>query len=295
MSDLYYRHSGQYPVGGLVAALVAAVLAGGILSYAYAYLLLYIPLAGYVTLLLTGGFGFLLGYVTAYALRKMKVRSMPASYGVMGIVGLTALYASWAVWIYALLRREDYEADLFAILQDPAGLWNVMTIVNKAGAWSISSWTPTDMALWFIWGLEAVTILGVAFFFLHTIMTKDPFCESCGTWCEEAAGVARLTPAEKSEVRQRLELKDYNYLEKLGRVAANAAYYLELNLHGCPNCHMTNTLTAHLVTITVNKKGQSQASKDLVADKLLVNSSDTETVRTIGQKSAGPAAPATSG
>jgi len=284
VSELYYQHSGKYPAGGLLMAILGGGAAAMILAVAYAYLLLYIPLAGYVTVILIGGFGFLLGFVTAYVLKRGKVRSLPASYLAMALVGVAGLYTSWGVWIYALLRREEMEADLLTVLTDPAALWNVIAIVNKTGAWTIRNWSPTDTTLWALWGIEAVMILGVAFYILYGAMQKEPFCESCGTWCEENAGVARINQADGGEVRQHLEMKDYGYLEKLGGAKADAAHYVELDLHSCPNCRMTHTLTGNLVTVTINKKGEKEASKESVADKLLVTPSDAETLRTLGQK-----------
>jgi len=288
-TGLYYEHSGKYDTGGLMTSLLGGIAGAVALSFAYAYLLLYIPLAGYVTLILTGGYGFLLALMMGFLLKRGKVRNTGAAIGVTLLVALVGLYSSWVVWIYALPRREEMEADLLSLFLQPGAVWNIISFVNGTGAWTIRNWTPTGTTLWFFWGLEAAIILGVAAFFTLGIVVKDPFCEGCGTWCEETEGVARLGQADGAELKQHLESRDFAYLEKLGPAMADAPGYVEINVHSCMNCRGTHTVSANLVTVTVNKKGESEASKETVVDKLLVDSSGADAVRGIGQKLA-PAA-----
>jgi hypothetical protein len=283
-TELYYQHSGKYDAGGLLTALLGGIAAAVILSFAYAYLLLYIPLAGYVTLLLTGGYGFLLGLVMAFLMKRGKVRNPGAAVGVTLLVSLVGLYSSWAVWVYAFLRRAEVDVDLVSVFLQPGALWNAISLINADGAWTIRNWSPTGGTLWFFWGLEAVIILGAACLVLYGAITKDPFCEGCGTWCEETEGVARLGQTDGAELKQHLESRDFAYLEKLGPAKADAPGYVEINVHSCPNCRGTHTVSANLVTVTVNKKGESEANKETVADKLNVDSSGADAIRTIGQK-----------
>ena len=74
-STFRYRHSGRFPLPGVALSLVAGTAAGVILAFVYAYLVLYIPLAGYLTFILTAGFGGLAGGATGVLLHWQKVRN----------------------------------------------------------------------------------------------------------------------------------------------------------------------------------------------------------------------------
>ena len=54
-STLYYRHSGRYSARGLATAVAIATPVGVLAAFVYAYLILYIPLAGIISVFLAAG------------------------------------------------------------------------------------------------------------------------------------------------------------------------------------------------------------------------------------------------
>jgi hypothetical protein len=292
MGPDYYKHSGKFAPGGLLAGLVGGILAGAILAAAYAYLELYIPLAGVITFILTAGFGGLLGLVLGALMKWGKVRSAPATMLVSLIVAAVSFYISWGVWLYAALRRADVEqADVLAILLNPGAMWELAGEINKVGAWTIRSWTPTGGILWGFWGLEALIIFAMTLLLAKVVIEGDPFCEHCGKWCEEAKGVLRVPMADPDEMKQRMEMKDFSYLEKLAAGKMDPSASMSLDVHTCPNCRNTNTLTVKSTTVTADNKGKESKEEKEILDKLVLTPSDAETIRSLGQKFALSPAP----
>ena len=201
-ADPYYKHSGHFSVPSAVIVLVASVAAGFLLACAYSYLILYIPIAGYITFLFSAGFGGILGVVIGAALTWQKVRNVWVAVGVTAAAALSAFYACWAVWIYAFLRRAEVDVNLLPIFLQPDVLWGVIQKVNSVGAWTLRSWEPTGTTLWIIWSIEALIIFGVTFLVALSAFLETPFCESCNSWCkangERRQGCRRRSRGTKS-------------------------------------------------------------------------------------------------
>ena len=290
MSGAYYEHSGKYSIGGLVVGLLAGVIGAAILAYIYAYVILYIPLAGTITFILAAGFGGLVGFVAVYALKWQKVRHSGVMYAMTAVVTLKALYIAWAVWVFAFLRRAEVEADLPTIVFQPWALWELMVRINEVGAWSLRSMEPKGTFLGILWAIEAGIIVVVAFLVAAWQIRDEPFCENCNAWCKAEENVAVLATAAESEVKPHAESKNFDYFDKLGAVAADAMEWLRLDLHLCPQCKQTGTLTVKAVTKTIDKQGKVSTSDTDIVDKLIVNTSDVYAIRELGRKFPGGAA-----
>ncbi len=288
-TDLYYKHSGNFSTGGAAVALLVSAAVAFPLAYAYAYVILYIPIAGYITFILSAIFGGLMGLVASKTLMWGKVRNTGVALAIIVPASLWAFYASWAVWIYALLRRAKMQLDLLPILLRPDVLWELIKKVNEVGAWRLRSWTPTGTALWIFWAAEAVLILGLAFLVGLVMFRGNPYCEACNSWCKETEGVGKVAAGDRAELTQRMEAKDFAHLEKLGQVQPEAKEWFRLDLYECPTCKMTNTLSVKAVTLKVEgKDGKASESTEDLVDKLVISVGDVETIRRIGQKFSPP-------
>jgi hypothetical protein len=271
MRPLYYQHSGAFSIPGLLAASVAAMLAGLILAVAYAYTTLYIPLAGFVTFLLTGGYGALLGASTGFLLRWGRVRNGLLAGIVATVVALVSWWFSWCVWLDALLGRAGQDASVLAIVLQPGAMWDLVRGVNRTGAWSIAGGTPTGVVLWILWLVEAAIVLGLGILLAQGILTGDPYCERCGTWCAKKPLVVRFPPELAEGIKARAESKDLAGIATAERAAAGSAGWTQLSLHACPRCEHTRTLSVLTVTEKVDEKGKASQSETIVADKLLLS------------------------
>lgn len=98
-----YSHSGKLgpavftvPIGGIIATLV--------LSTVYAYVDVYSPIGGYISLLFVGGLAFGLGWAISKLGYFARCRNAAFLHLVGLVCGLAAVYTSWAVFEYAMIN-----------------------------------------------------------------------------------------------------------------------------------------------------------------------------------------------
>jgi hypothetical protein len=281
---LYYKHSGKFPLSALLAGLLVGVAVGLPGAYAYSYAIIYVPIV-YLSFLLSMGFGLLVGLATAGGLRMRKARNTALSAVLSLLVGLGCLYFSWGVWVYANLRQAGIkDIGLLGLVLRPDSLWRLILEMNKTGVWTIRGATPTGITLWVVWGVEAAVILGCVLLAAVAIIQSDPFCENCEKWCEKKEGVGRANSGDVNELKQRMESKDFGYLEKLGTAGVEEPAWFRVDLHSCPSCQATNTLTVKSITVSVDKRGKRSEKSTDVVDKLLISASEADAIRRFGQK-----------
>jgi hypothetical protein len=261
-----YRHSGRFSGLGVARAFVAGILVAVPMAFVYAYAILYVPLVGTVTFVLTGGFAAVVGFVVGYLLHASKVRNQAVTAATAAVVALFTLWASWVVWLYALLHRADVDVGLLTLVTEPSALWKLVVAVNEQGAWNLHGFTPTGAILWGLWAIEAGIIVGgvvlVAWFFV-----SSPFCEACDAWSLEQKGLAVLGHTQKDALAPRLERGDYAVIGELP--PPSDAAYTRFDLHACGSCDALNALTATAVTVTVKKGKADKSEKTLVKYLLL--------------------------
>src|SRR5260221_5516678 len=88
-----YRHSGKFGVHGPLLALVAALVAGFPLGFAYAYLVKWIPIV-YVNFFATIGYGVLFGFLSGWLMKFGKVRNTAVASLTGMLAGAIAPYIS---------------------------------------------------------------------------------------------------------------------------------------------------------------------------------------------------------
>ena len=273
----YYRHSGAFSIGGLLLASILGTVGVAIAAVLYAALVLYIPLAGFITFILTAGFGVVAGGVSGMALKWGKLRNNGLATLVGVLFGAEAVYVSWAAWTTLLLWRSDVEASGLALAASPGVLWSVASEINQVGAWSLRGFTPTGGFLWLLWGVEALLVFGLTAL-VSMGMTAVPFCERCERWCEEEENVARFAASDAERVKREAESQPLEFLTSLGPPPEQADTFLRADLHSCPGCHQTHALTLQSVTVTLNKDERKESATEVLRH-LLVPSSVAEGVR----------------
>lgn len=262
---MFYKPSGKAPGDGIAIGLAVGIAAAIPLAFIYSYAILYIPIIGIVTFILTGGFGLLLGVAVGSPMHSRKVRN-PMLASLMGfLTGLVALYAMWVVWLYALINRGDQPPEdltLLGLALSPLGVWNLIELVNQTGAWSFKGSTPTGGFLWFIWGLEAVILVGLPTWLAGTTVA-DPFCEKCEAWCEDKQSFFITEAVDK---KQLLEWLGSGRLDQLaGLPLPTTPVSLTTTAWRC-GCGETATLS--VIESKPNSKGQLETN-DLVKHVLL--------------------------
>jgi hypothetical protein len=274
-ADRYYRHSGTVPPLGLLKALALGLLVSVPAAFVYAYILVYLPIIGVITFILTAGFGGIVGFAVGAVMHKGKVRNNTAALAAAVPVALFALWASWVAWVYALLHRADAEVGVLDLALNPAALAKVILLINEKGSWSFKGATPTGGALWVMWALEAAIIVGLILFVAREAVSS-PFCEACDRWCEEHKGLAYIGPTHKDVLVPRLEKADYAILVELEGPSGDS--FTQLDLHQCSQCQGNAALTATSVTVKL-KKGKQEKEEKVLLRHLVLSPSELSTVK----------------
>jgi hypothetical protein len=259
-----YKHSGSLGASVIVAPALATV-AALLLSLAYAYIDVWSPIAGYISILFVAGFGFGLMVALRFIARLSKCRS-PAFMGLMGTwTALLSLYASWGFFLYALLARYDdtFDASMLDVLASPGGMWAMILQINDTGWYSIKSLTPSGGVLWFFWGIEALIIVGAAVAGGLMAIDGEVFCERCMTWCDDSPLTTHLQVPDDSPANS-FSSGNIKALEALTVTDAQQNPHFRLSLKHCSACDRFTTAQLALVRFETNDKGEvSQKSEDM--------------------------------
>ncbi|GMU23024.1 MAG: hypothetical protein AMXMBFR13_31080 [Phycisphaerae bacterium] len=275
-SELYYRHSGRFPTIAAPFGVIVGATGGGLLAFAYAYAVLYCPIV-YVNLLICGVYGWLVGFMAARSMAWLNVRNANVMRGASLLAAAVSFYIAWVAWIYALLQRSDVDVLFWPLAYNPKVLWSMILAINERGVWSIgrrSSENVTGLVLWVVWAAEAMIVFGATLLAVGKVLSR-PFCEQCQKWCRPAGADVLVATGQLSELKQRMEAKDFTCLQQLGAKPTDATAWYALGLCRCPSCDETTTLSAKQVTTSVDDKGKTSTDEDVIFTHLLLSADET--------------------
>ncbi len=272
----YYRESGAVTVAGLTAGIGGGLVVAVVLAFAYSYFNFYSPLL-ILTIICAVGYAVALGACVAALFKWGKTRNSTVGMFFATLVTVASYYLSWAVWLSIVVSGGDFSISPWTLAADPLRLWEILQAVNNRGVWAIGGHggsrnreAVSGVLLWLCWGGEAVVVLVGASVAAWKVLTAHPFCESCQTWCAEEQGVASIRVAESDELKRRFEAKDFMYLKTVGPRDEGDFEWCQLDLHRCPGCGRTNTLSVQLNKLKTDRKGkQTVTSKHILRDLLL--------------------------
>jgi hypothetical protein len=287
---LYYKPSGEVTLAGLGAGLLGGLLVGLVLAFVYSYLIAYIPFI-YLNILCTVGYTFALGFVIGWLLKSGKMRNPVVGVFAAVAVSLISYYFCWAIWLSAMLARSDVDISALALATHPGALLDLILRVNEKGAWTLGrGGTPvTGVFLWVIWGAEALIVLVGPPLIAWGVLSSEPFCESCGEWCDEDHSLVSLARAEPAELRRVFESKEFERLKSVGAKEDGAQDWYRLDLHRCKRCDRTNTLTVKSEKITFDSKGNSKVRSTDLFSKLVLAPTEIEELRRVSRELTRPA------
>jgi len=280
--DLYYKHSGRFtPFGVLVGLFVG--LAGSLpIAWLYSYGIIempYIKLRAISTLFFALG----IGWITGMGLVLGKVRSG----WIAGVVGATvsspALYVSWVTWILQIFFIGSMTVKSLDLLFHPTLVWQIIGRIREVGTWGTSGSEATHgTELTVIWCIEALTILGVGIATAIAVVRKKPFCENCDSWCGRSERLVFFPSVFGQELKQRLEAKDFLFVEKLVPTSEKFAH-IRFDLFSCASCAMLNTISVNQVLVQPAKSRWSQAKTERkeILTLLLVTPDEAALIRRV--------------
>jgi hypothetical protein len=267
----HYKHSGKAPFVGVFLTLIIGLIAGVILGVIYGFLIYWSPFV-YVNAFITFGFGIGLAILVGTAAKMGKVRNSTVVTVLALLVALVAYVAHWSVWIGRMAEMESVA---------PGDIWALVNVINTLGPWSIFNWTPTGFALWAIWGIEALVIVGIGTFAAHGT-TDVPFCEDTGQWTKETKVAAQFAPLpEDPDINSPGSL-----LGALHPVEDNARAYTAVSVATAEGSEL-RCATLTRVTVETDKDGKDKTSETTVVKDLLLDRQSFEKLTRMGQADPG--------
>ena len=265
----YYRSSGAFSPLGIAITLGVGIVATAILSLIYGYALAWIPFI-YINVFIILGYGFGVGMAVNFGGKMGKMRNRGVMLGLGLLVGLVAEYAGWVVWLYAMSSQT-------VLIFNPSELWDAITTLAEVGVWNLKGWTPTGVALYLMWGIEAVMVIGLA-----TVMgasgADDPYCERCQAWVDKSEALGPFSPELSGDFLTDLESEKYEALSGLV-TCPPADLFVQAELNHCPGCNQLHLLTLKTVALSLDKDGKTQRSEQPISEHLLVTSEVHKTIR----------------
>ncbi len=252
-----YTPSGRFnPL--TLALFLGGIAAGAVVAWPYQLLLRVIPIIQ-LNFLLVAGFGAALAAAGYYAVRTGHCRNRVVALGLALVLAGVPLAASY---YWEAKHVEDQ-------IGFPTSVSDALAIKRHAG-WQIGhgSGSPLkDEAVYFVWGGEALIVLGIVLFGVGSSVAS-PYCEKCRRWCEPkqfyVAGVGR---AQAEPLLAKGELVALALIEPLAQ--ADRSTSLSFTITECPGCHEAVFLTVEEKIVTVKKNKTSEKKKTLIKDVVL--------------------------
>lgn len=248
----HYQHSGNAPVGGMLLTLIFGALAAVILGAIYGLLIYWIPFV-YINALVTFGFGIVLGAAIGSLGKLGKLRNNNVITIIALLISVLAYYTHWVVWMKGFSG---------GYVLEPGILWQLILLIADQGAWSIFDWTPTGWAIWTIWGIEAVMIVGIGSFAAGTIIDV-PFCETTNQWCTETSLPQQFSPLDLD----RNLGTPQSVLEALQPLAENGHSYTQVTVAQAEGSEL-RCVSVQAVEVEIKDDKEESTSTEIVRNML---------------------------
>ena len=281
-----YRLSGA-PGPALFFAPIVATVAAVVCAIFYAMAAVWVPLAGYITVIFLGMFAFGLVFTLGWVARVFKSRA-PRFMLALGLwTGLVALYASWAFFVYFLLWRSDesFNASMLQVVGRPDVVWEVVVSLSEHGWFTVFGLTPSGVVLWVLWGIEALAIVAAGLIGGQAALSEMVFCERCDKWCEDDVVDLRVAPASDADVPAVSEFYD---LEALTPVRATTFPHVHCSLKKCSSCDRTLAAKIEYLTAKTDDKGELEITTHFVVPLSEISLEQYERLAQLAQREPEP-------
>lgn len=263
---------------------LAILIGAPILGFVYAAAEIYIPIGGWITVILLGGFAYGLAWLVDQAARRSKcrdlvyVRAMGAASGVFG------LYGSWVAFTYLLIQREQVENDVtyMRLFLDPALVFSIARSIAEVGWYSIASLTPAGTLIWILWGIEAAVIILVPALITGKFIGETAYCVDCDAWCTREAGLLLTGVPSSRDDRARVIDGDLAALAALPpRPKDLREPRVQIEFQSCPQCGESGGCSAFLLERTRDEDDKPKVKSTALRPFLTMSRADRDGLRKI--------------
>lgn len=278
-----YSHSGNLGQGLLIVP-VGGFFAAVFLSIIYAHVLVYSPIAGYISLLFVVLFAIALGWTISKLGYLAECRN-PAFLLSVGLAcGFVALYSSWAAFIYVLCNEAQLKVvpSIFEVFLSPGLVFDVAVQINRIGWYSIfGGFTPTGTVAAIFWVIEAIIIVGCSAGFAATAIDVEIFCENCNKWCHHNTDALRLSFPEDGAALNELQPTNLTSLISLKPVNLSESNCLSVDLWECHLCKNLAALKIKTCVIIDDENGKPKEKTEDLTEIWLVTPDDLANIKAL--------------
>jgi hypothetical protein len=280
-----YTHSGKLGLS-LVLVPIVAFIASVVLGVVYAYLVVYVPAAGYISILFVAGFAFLLGWLISISGYAARCRSTGFLHVAGLIFGAFALYVSWAAFTFALLKRSDigFHGSLLDVFRSPGAIWSFAKAINAEGWYKVLGITPKGALLWIFWVIEALIVILGAAIIAGVGITGRVFCERCNRWCTTTEKAARLGQPQDQSQLAGLGPSNLAPLMSLSPAPESANPHIRVDTWHCPKCRTTAAVQAKTCSFTLDRKGKREEKTEDLTPVCLVSPETLQEIKTLAAR-----------
>jgi hypothetical protein len=282
----FYRHSGKAPILGLILIGLAGFIAVPILGLLYGVLIRVIPFI-YINVFIVLGYAYAVGFVLSSVAKYGKVRNM-FLLGLAGFFfGALADYVGWVSWLAVLMGDPSFLIGFFF----PADVLYIITMVAEEGAWSIKGTTPTGGFLYFIWFIEACTVIGGSTYLTVTALSKTPFCEDSDAWADKKSQIGAFAPlTNPAQFKRAITQGNFSAFNELKPSRPEEMRFTTLELFECVQCRNFFVLNVDDVTVTIDNKGKANTKTKSVLSNLLITPHQLASLKRLAEPPSEPAA-----
>lgn len=274
MSSTFYQASGRVPVT-LVPAFLLGLAATLPLAWAYAWLIVYVPLV--LNALIAFAYSFCLGLLVTAVAAGAKVRN-PGWMSRTGVLlALAGWYGQWAAWVALTAAGQFAGAPLpelfLAFAADPLAMLRFVLELGGSGALHVGNWRVPGFILALVWLGELAMHLMLPPL-LGRMRAEQPFCEASNSWAEKVAVARRfaLVGDEEVDALAAEPARLHALLVPLAR--PDAPDYAQLALYRCKGS--SPFLTIVNVRTDPGDGGRSEQKKSPVLEYLALPGCDPE-------------------
>jgi hypothetical protein len=251
------------PVVGLVSAALSAFL--------YAYINVYSPIAGYISILFVAGLAAGAAFPVAFAAKLLKCRNKIMLQVNGALTGVAALYLAWAFFLHVLMVKEGVEdaPSLLAMAGMPGAIWNVAVALSEDGWYSIRSFTPTGIVLWIFWLIEAGIVVGASFMLSNWFVAGRAFCEKCDAWCEPTKDV--LVPVTSGSMIKAVKKEGLAGLQDVPPPDSDVRRWIQIHSQTCPQCGEPMVWGVNQVQVRTDDEGKEETVAEPVIPLSVMN------------------------
>jgi hypothetical protein len=185
MTPNYYKPSNYINALGHVLAMLASLLVGALLAYAYGCIIIIIP-SIYINALLCFGVSVVLAMLIRVFIRLFRLRNTKSVLALTILLPLVTYLFQWCVYIYFILFEGlpnplDYLEAIHTITLTPSIFTNTLVELYTYGGWTVFGVQIFGFGIVAVWLIEFGLMMGIP---LSVILRYDyyPFAERSKTW-----------------------------------------------------------------------------------------------------------------